>query len=193
MRYHKIINGESAHIESCQKVKSGIATGPDGYPVWRLEVEDPRPDYNGSIQTLTRVETVEPDRYHITWAVTDRDLATVKADLKNRIDHDAEQQRMTYLTGGEGQAQEYIEALKQAEGYQADPAFTPIDMLQASVDAGESPDVATAAAVVVGSYAAYRAIGATVREKRLAGKRGVDATTSVTDAWAAYQSVEWGG
>lgn len=158
---------------------------------WRGYLEDDKPAYIPEVQTLSKVETVEPTQLHVTWDVVDRDLVTVKTELKNRIDRDAESERMKYLTSGAGQAQEYQEALQQAKGYTADSVYTPVDMLQASINAGEAVDLAGAATLIIGRYDAWRAIGAGIREKRLTGKAAIDASADVTAAWNAYQAVTW--
>jgi hypothetical protein len=120
----------------------------------------------------------------------ERDLAAYKAHLKARIDREAEEARLRYITAGAGQALEYQEAAEEAVRYAATGGAGAYPMLQASVDAGEAPDLATAATLIGARENAWATIGATIRRLRLTAKRAVDAATSV-DEVAAAATVAW--
>lgn len=120
----------------------------------------------------------------------ERDLAEYKAKLKARIDREAEDARLRYITAGAGQALEYQEAAEEAVRYAATGGAGAYPMLQASVDAGEAPDLATAATLIGARENAWATIGANIRKLRLTAKRAVDAAGSV-DEVAAAATVTW--
>jgi hypothetical protein len=134
--------------------------------------------------------TIEPTRVLQTWTVTPRDLATVKAEIKARIDRVAEEARLRYITAGAGQALEYREAAEEAARYGSTGGSGAYPMLQASVDAGEAADLAAAAALIAARENAWATIGAEIRRLRLMAKRAIDAATTVEQVQAAA-TVTW--
>jgi hypothetical protein len=62
----------------------------DGEPMLRQIVEQDQPAIDGDLQTMTRKETIEPDRVSVTWAVSDRALADVRSGFKARLLGDAQ-------------------------------------------------------------------------------------------------------
>lgn len=101
-------------------------------------------------------------------------LAAAKKAAKRAIDDAAEVARGRYLAAGAGQAMEYEALIREAERYlQGRPGAYP--MLQAGVDAGETPDLNAAANLVVNKMAQWEMVGAKIRRVRLARKREVDA------------------
>jgi hypothetical protein len=117
-------------------------------------------------------------------------LQPLKAEAKAQIDRQAEDARQRYITAGAGQALEYQEAAEEAVRYAATGGAGSYPMLQASVDAGEAPDLAAAAALITARENAWATIGATIRRLRLTAKRAVDAATTVALIRSASQ-VEW--
>lgn len=136
------------------------------------------------------VYQIEATRVLRVWTVTARDLITVKTESKARIDFEAESARQRYITAGAGQAMEYQEAAEEAVRYTATGGAGAYPMLQASVDAGEAPDLAAAAALITGRENAWATIGAEIRRLRLTAKRAVDAATTVEQVQAAA-TVTW--
>lgn len=101
-------------------------------------------------------------------------LEEARAQAKWEIDQEAERARGRYLAPGAGQAMEYEALSREAERYlQGRPGAYP--MLQAGVDAGETPDLNAAANLVVNTMAQWEMVGAKIRRVRLARKREVDA------------------
>jgi hypothetical protein len=119
-----------------------------------------------------------------------RSLDDEKTIAIAKIDADAETARLKYITAGAGQALEYQEAAEEAARYIATGGAGAYPMLQASVDAGEAPDLATAAALIGARENAWATIGANIRRLRLTAKRAVDAATTVEQVQAAAQ-VTW--
>lgn len=117
-------------------------------------------------------------------------LATLKTVLRETIDGEAERTRLKYITPGTGQALEYRETAEEAARYVATGGAGSYPMLQASVNAGEATSLANAAAIVTEREAAWAAIGATIRQKRIAAKRAV-AEAQTAEAAKAAAVVEW--
>lgn len=140
-----------------------------------------------------RHEHYEAGTGRLLWVkeLPDPPLASVKAELKQQIDDEAEVARLRHITAGSGQAMEYIEVAKEARNYALDPLPQPTEypMLWASVEAGEAADLAGAVDLIRQREAAGVIIGADIRKKRIAAKRAVTAATTVEEARAAAQIV----
>jgi len=157
---------------------------------WRPMVVEGRQAINPDVQREVVEIRIEPDRVRQVYSAGSRDLDAVKLDAKTRIDLEAEAARLKYITAGSGQALEYNEAAEEAVRYAATGGAGGYPMLQASVDAGEAPDLATAAALITAREDAWARIGATIRRLRLTAKRGVEAATTLEQVQAAA-SVTW--
>lgn len=156
-----------------------------------LPIEGEAPAVDAAYYTLSGpVYQIEPQRVLRVWTVTARDLDAVKAEAKSRIDRQAEVARLQYITDGAGQALEYKEAASEAVRYAATGGAGAYPMLQASVDAGEAPDLAAAAALITSRENAWATIGANIRRLRLTAKRGIEAATTVEQVQAAA-TVTW--
>ncbi len=114
-------------------------------------------------------------------------LSSYKALLRERIDADAEQARLKYITAGSGQALEYQQVADEARAFAEGKGEYP--MLQASVTAGEASSLAEAAALVVKRNSAWAAVGASIRQLRISAKLAVNAATTEADALAASKVV----
>lgn len=158
-------------------------------------IEGDRPDIDRRYYTLSGpTYQIEGNRVLRVWQTAARDLATVKAEAKFRIDEAAEAARLKYITPGSGQALEYQEVAREAANYVIDPDPQPSEypLLNASVQAGEAADMAAAVALVQARDAAWTAIGAQIRQLRIAAKRAVDAATTTTvEQVAAAEQVTW--
>lgn len=159
----------------------GVGTWPD----WPWDEQLPKSVGPDGVDAFSGcragVETVEPPA---------PSLVDVKAALKVQVDATAENLRLSYITPGAGQALEYREVADEAQRYAADPSGD-FPLLQASVDAGEAGDIASAAALVAARHDAWISVGAAIRAARIAGKRAIDAASSAADAHAAYEGIEW--
>jgi hypothetical protein len=174
-----------------RRLDLGINDVPEHKRVNWLPIEGDEPAANPDTHIVTGpVEAVEPARVLRVWIVTPRDLTTVKAEASARIDREAELARLKYITSGSGQALEYQEAAEEAARYVATNGAGAYPMLQASVDAGEAADLASAAALISTRENAWATVGANIRRLRLTAKRAVDAAASV-DEVAAAASVAW--
>ena len=157
--------------------------------LWRDVVEVDPPPVPTEAYTMTRVDTVGADRVVRSWQITPKDLAIVKADLKARIDADAETARLKYITVGAGQTMEYLEVAEESLRFAATGGAGVYPMLQASVDAGEAQTLADAAALVNAREQGWTMTGAAIRRIRLQAKMAVTAAADVDAAYAAAQVV----
>lgn len=158
--------------------------------LWRTVTGTPPTDpslYTGPTYTITQTEAQQ------VW--TPRDLATVKAELKVKIDVDAETSRLKYITPGAGQAMTYREKFDQAEavdamGEQAANALTEQErvaqfpVLAASVGI-EAQTLWECAQLVLTKYQEWAMLAYQIEALRLAGKAAVDAAQDVEAARAA--------
>jgi len=163
----------------------------DGHAVLRPLIGSATPpNYDRLTTSASMNYQIAVNEVTISWALTPRDLETVKAECKVIIDRDAEAARLKYITAGSGQALEYNEAASEAVRYAATGGAGAYPMLQASVDAGEAPDLAAAAALITSRENAWATIGANIRRLRLTAKRGIEAATTVEQVQAAA-TVTW--
>lgn len=158
--------------------------------LWRVVTGDAPADlslYTGPTYTITETEAQQ------VW--TPRDLAAVKAEIKAKIDADAEASRLNYITPGAGQAMTYREKFDQAEavdamGEQAANALTvqervaQFPVLAASVGI-EAQTLWDCAQLVLTKYQEWAMLAYQIEALRLAGKAAVDAAGDVEAARAA--------
>ncbi len=129
--------------------------------------------------------TLPPSQPELESWIESTRLQRAKTAAKARIDREAEEARLRYITAGAGQALEYQEAAEEAARYVATGGAGAYPMLQASVDAGEAADLASASALISAHENAWAMVGSTIRRLRLTAKRAVDAATTVEQVQAA--------
>lgn len=162
--------------------------------------------YTGTFDALARIGEPPPEGEPDTrpYAAPPIDLALVVKTLSERIDADAEAQRLKHLTPGSGQAQEYAAvqaeaaaALKGAVG-----AATPdkYPMLAASIGIDIDPktgepatDVLGVARLIDAVRARWSATGSEIRKTRLVAKRQIEEAGSVEEATRVYAGIVWPG
>jgi len=160
-------------------------------------IEDPKPPFNGDVQTISKIETIEQDRVAISWDVQNKPLAEVKADLKARVDVAASAERGKYTTPGKELV--YDRKRREAEKVLEDatPDATKYPLLNASIgqevpDTGnKKTDFDRIANLVLATESSWAVIAETIETATIGGKASIDAAANVTDAWAAYQAVTW--
>lgn len=120
------------------------------------------------------------------------DLATVKDELTDRIDRDAEAVRSRYITTGAGQAMAYIEKASQAKAYLAatDPVDADYPLLVAEVGiTGET--VAEVATVIDTMQQQWMATCAQIEPIRIGAKEQIKSAETAAAAHAVYDAIEW--
>jgi hypothetical protein len=117
-----------------------------------------------------------------------------KDDAKRRIDRNAEQARLRYVTAGAGQAMAYKAKEEEARmvttfapGVDLDPSAFPFLALEAEATGQTLRQVAQ---VVVAAADLWRQVGARIEVLRLSAKRAVEAAASESEVRVAAR-VEW--
>lgn len=103
-------------------------------------------------------------------------IVELKAAAKVTVDADAEAYRLTYITGGSGQAMAYTQKLDEARAYLANASLTATECSHIYAEVGITGETAEAVAqVVVGMHAAWQVKSAAIEHKRLTAKAAIDA------------------
>lgn len=124
-------------------------------------------------------------------------LEPLRVSLAAKVDREAEETRLRFVTGGAGQVLEYQEAIAQARAYQSNPAGS-YPMLQADVDAGTIDPrtglpvstLAEAADLIIWTSGQWQVAGAAIRAARLAAKVAISTAANIAEIVTAA-SVDW--
>ena len=129
------------------------------------------------------------------------DLETERARFLRRVDSDAENVRLKYITDGAGQAMTYQEKADQAKelvglGQAAVNAMTAQDLqsnyptvaASVGIEASTAWDVAD---LVDQKRLFWRQKSYEIEARRLGGKKAIGDATTVADIQAAYQAIDW--
>lgn len=123
-------------------------------------------------------------------------LAWAKERAKEKIDQDAERCRLKFITGGAGQAMEYLASEQEADQVLAagpdfvlpdDPTLFPFLRAEANV---RGTTVYEAAQVTAQAASLWRQVGAAIKALRLGGKAAVDVAETEEEVWAASK-IAW--
>ncbi|MBP2566797.1 hypothetical protein J2766_003394 [Agrobacterium tumefaciens] len=122
------------------------------------------------------------------------DLDQWKAKLISKIDADAENARLHYITGGAGQAMTYQQKAQEAVAVLAligsgeiDPSGFPLLAAEIGITA---PSLIEVAQVVNAAHQGWRVVGAEIEALRLGGKSAVSAASTIPEAKAAAL-IQW--
>lgn len=118
-------------------------------------------------------------------------LDEVKAQMRAKVDWDAEMARRQFITPGAGQAMTYQQKAEEARACLADPDPQPENypMLAAEISI-TADDLSGVATIVNGAYEMWRVIGAQIEALRLSAKAAVDAAATIEAATNAA-NVDW--
>lgn len=116
------------------------------------------------------------------------DLDIVRAYLMARVDLEAEQVRLRFVTGGAGQAMTYARKEAEARAWTADNA-APTPFLNAEAAATGQP-LAAVAAEVVARADAWVQIGSAIEGARMGAKAAIDRAATL-GAIVAAAAVDW--
>lgn len=166
----------------------GVSIGrADDKSTWRVDFTD---------------AATEQDRTAVAAVVAAFDVsAPIKAELKSKVDADAERVRQRYITPGVGQSMTYLEKHNQAVaveglGEEAANALSEHDRtaqfptLSASVGI-EAATLWDCAQIVVQTYEAWAALSNQIERTRLMGKRSISLASDAAAAQAAYEAITW--
>lgn len=123
-------------------------------------------------------------------------LAWAKERAKEKIDGDAEKCRLKFITGGAGQAMEYLASEQEAEqilsmgsGFIAPDNPMLFPFLRAEAQA-RGTTIYEAAEATAQAAAQWRHVGGAIKALRLSGKAAVDAAETEEAVWAA-SNITW--
>ncbi len=83
--WHKIVDGSIADTVRVTTAPEGIATGPDGNPVWRIDVRDDPPLYDPITQTLDPTTIIEATQVRQGWRVLEKPLDDAKRAASDEV------------------------------------------------------------------------------------------------------------
>ncbi|PIO98575.1 hypothetical protein [Pleomorphomonas carboxyditropha] len=135
---------------------------------------------NGEAVTIDFVGDPMERDYNATRPSSPINLENLRAAVKASVDAAAEAYRLTYITGGSGQAMAYQQKLEEAKAYLADPSLTAAECPHIFAEIGITGETADAVAqVVVAMHAAWQIKSAEIEHKRLAAKAAIDAAETI--------------
>lgn len=119
------------------------------------------------------------------------DLDLVRADLRAKVDADAENVRALFITTGSGQALSYQRKEAEARGWTDgdDPATAPFLAAEA---AALGIGITALAATVIAQADAWVAVGSVIEGARIGAKAAIGAADNLTTL-AAAATVDWEG
>lgn len=130
-------------------------------------------------------------------------LNELKIILIKRVDSDAEQIRLKYITSGTGMSMTYREKLEQAEEVIA-KGQAAIDALDSQTQIVTYPTLAASVGIeaaslwdcaqtVIAKYQAWATLSHEIEKRRLGGKKAISEAADNASAQAAYDAVSWAG
>ncbi|MDF2981413.1 MAG: hypothetical protein K0Q69_1185 [Devosia sp.] len=118
-------------------------------------------------------------------------LDAVKAELRERIDTEAEATRRKYITPGAGQALTYQQKAAEAARLQGDPVPDAAGYPLLAAEIGiTAPTLAEVGQVVRAAHEAWMVLGAQIEAARLGAKKAIDLATTIEAACAGAE-VMW--
>ncbi len=119
-------------------------------------------------------------------------LVAIKTNLKQRIDTRAENERLKYITPGEGQAMTYQQKVDEARAFKAASNPKAADYPVLSSEVGITAETLSEVAdIVLAAFALWQQIGAAIEAVRLGAKRDIDAAADEAAARAIVDAIEW--
>ena len=128
-------------------------------------------------------------------------LSTVRADLAARVDADAEQERLRYITPGAGMAMTYRDKFDQAQAVDqmgeaaantltGEERIAQFPVLAASVGI-EAETLWACAQLVIEKYEQFAMIANGIERTRLAAKKSISDASDAATARAVYEAITW--
>ncbi len=169
------------------------AIGLAAHGIFEVEVpEPPALSADQVAQPATSPELID-GLWTLPWVVRDRtneEIAALEAHLLDQIDREAGAFRQRFITSVPGQAQTYVEKEREALAYQSDPEGSYPFLTAEAVATGST--VAAVAALVAGTAAAWRQLGAAIEGRRMGAKQAVKSATTWAGKHDAAQ-IDWEG
>lgn len=119
-------------------------------------------------------------------------LTQLKIHLKAKIDADAENERLKYITPGDGQAMTYQQKVDEARAFKAAASPLAGDYPVLSSEIGiTGPTLADVAETVLIAFNRWQRVGAAIESVRLGAKRDVDVAENEITARAVLDVLVW--
>lgn len=119
-------------------------------------------------------------------------LDAIKQSLKTEIDAVAENERLKYITPGNGQAMTYQQKVTEAQAFKAATSPLASDYPMLSSEVGITAEtIGEVADIVLAAFAQWQQIGAMIESIRLGAKRDIDAAEDEAAARAIVEAVIW--
>lgn len=123
---------------------------------------------------------------------SDLALSRLKLDLKLRVDATAEDERLKYITPGNGQAMTYQQKVAEAQAFKAasNPRASDYPILSSEVGI-TAETLAEVADIVLAAFAQWQQIGALIEGIRLGAKRDIDAAEDEAAVRTIVDAIVW--
>ncbi|MCX2699269.1 hypothetical protein [Ochrobactrum chromiisoli] len=119
-------------------------------------------------------------------------LADIKRQLAKQVDTAAENERLKYITPGNGQAMTYQQKVAEAQAFKAATSPQAADYPLLSSEIGITAETLDEVAnIVLGAFAQWQQIGAMIEAVRLGAKRDIDAAEDEAEARAIVDAIVW--
>lgn len=119
-------------------------------------------------------------------------LPTIRRQKLAEIDAAAGNARAKYITVIAGQEMTYLEKVKQAQAFQADPSPTQTAYPMIYGEVGiTAADAAGVAAVILQNYAAWQQLGAAIERQRLTAKKAISEANDEAAVASAMGAITW--
>lgn len=120
------------------------------------------------------------------------ELSDIKVALKAEVDVAAENERLNYITPGNGQAMTYQQKVAEAQAFKAatNPKASDYPILSSEVGI-TAETLSEVADIVLAAFAQWQQIGAMIESIRLGAKRDIDGAEDGAAARAIVDALEW--
>lgn len=118
------------------------------------------------------------------------DLSEIKASLKVEVDRLAELERLRYITPGNGQAITYQAKATEALRYEETEGAGDYPLLSQEIGI-TGANLSDVAAVVLGMYNQWLAVGGLIEKARLSTKHAIDLAETESAARSAFSSLDF--
>ncbi|WP_053249817.1 hypothetical protein [Ensifer adhaerens] len=124
-------------------------------------------------------------------APVEPDLPAMRLDAINKIDRDAENYRLNFITAGSGQTMAYQQKLTEARAALVDPPASESEIPHIVAEAAlDGVSVAEKAAEIIAMFEQWQLVSAGIEAKRLGAKKAVAAAETASAIKSAV-SVNW--
>lgn len=170
--------------------RANVAADDKSYMEWLASGGEPTPwpkDDSGVATIAALDEVLAPYGFE-----TGLDGERIKLSLKAIIDAAAEDERLKYITPGNGQAMTYQQKVAEAQAYKAASNPKAEDYPILSSEVGITAETLSGVAdTVLAAFAQWQQIGAAIEAVRLGAKRDIDAAADEPAARAVVDAIEW--